>query len=199
MSIIVLTSDTLIGTAATGNIEYNGQFFGTDSNASRAQMQRITAGTAVASTSGTSIDFTSIPSWAKRITVMFNGTSLSASANYIVQLGTGATTYTTSGYLSYCSYQGASNAVGNVSSTSGFVVAQAGAANIIYGAMTIMNINSNIWLANHVTGINAAGTTYSGTGGGNVTLGAALTAVRITTTNGTDTFDAGSINIMYEG
>jgi hypothetical protein len=51
MSILVLTSDTLIGTAAAGNIEYNGQFFGTDSNASRAQLQRITSGTAVASTS----------------------------------------------------------------------------------------------------------------------------------------------------
>ena len=164
-----------------------------------ARATAVVSGTSVASTSGTSIDFTGLPSWVKRITVMFSGTSLSASANYIVQLGTGATpTYTTSGYLSYCSYQGASNAVGNVSSTSGFVVAQAGAANIIYGAMTIMNINSNIWLANHVTGINAAGTTYSGTGGGNVTLGAALTAVRITTTNGTDTFDAGSINILYE-
>jgi hypothetical protein len=62
MSILVLTSDTLIGTPATGNIEYNGQFFGTDSNASRAQLQRIVLSTAVASTSGTSIDFTSIPS-----------------------------------------------------------------------------------------------------------------------------------------
>jgi hypothetical protein len=158
----------------------------------------IISGTAVASTSGTSIDFTGIPSYAKRITVMFSGTSLSASANYIVQLGTGATpTYTTSGYLSYCSYQGATNAVGNVSSTSGFVAAQAGAANLVYGAMTIMNINSNVWVANHATGINASGTTYSGSGGGNVTLGAALTAVRITTTS-TDTFDAGTINIMWE-
>jgi hypothetical protein len=60
MSILALASDTLIGTPATGNIEYNGQFFGTDSNSSRAQLQRITQGTAVASTSGTSIDFTSI-------------------------------------------------------------------------------------------------------------------------------------------
>jgi hypothetical protein len=44
MSILALTSDTLIGTAAAGNIEYNGQFFGTDSNASRAQLQRIVQG-----------------------------------------------------------------------------------------------------------------------------------------------------------
>jgi hypothetical protein len=72
MSILALTSDTLIGTPATGNIEYNGQFFGTDSNASRAQLQRIVLSTAVASTSGTSIDFTGLPAWVKRITVMFN-------------------------------------------------------------------------------------------------------------------------------
>jgi len=76
MSILVLTSDTLIGTPATGNIEYNGQFFGTDSNASRAQLQRIVQATAVASTSGTSIDFTGLPSWIKRVTVMFSGVSL---------------------------------------------------------------------------------------------------------------------------
>ena len=44
-------------------------------------------GTAVASTSGTSVDFTSIPSWVKRITVMFNGVSTSGTSNPLVQLG----------------------------------------------------------------------------------------------------------------
>ena len=76
MSILALTSDTLIGTPATGNIEYNGQFFGTDSNASRAQLQRIVRSTAQNSTSGTSIDFTGIPAWVEKITVMFNGLHL---------------------------------------------------------------------------------------------------------------------------
>ena len=85
MSILVLTSDTLIGTPATGNIEYNGQFFGTDSNASRAQMQRITLGTAVASTSGTSIDFIGLPAWIKRITVMFQGVSTNSTSNHLIQ------------------------------------------------------------------------------------------------------------------
>ena len=58
----------------------------------------LTSGTAVASTSGTSIDFTGLPSWVKRITVIFNGVSLSGSSNLLIQLGTGSTTYTTSGY-----------------------------------------------------------------------------------------------------
>jgi hypothetical protein len=61
MSILALTSDTLIGTAAAGNIEYDGQFFGTDSNASRAQLQRFVWSTAVSPTSGTSLDFTGYP------------------------------------------------------------------------------------------------------------------------------------------
>ena len=56
----------------------------------------LTSGTAVASTSGTSITFSSIPSWAKRVTVMFNGVSTSGSSNIQVQLGAGSTT--TSGY-----------------------------------------------------------------------------------------------------
>jgi len=133
MSILVLTSDTLIGTAAAGNIEYNGQFFGTDSNASRAQMQRIVRGTAVASTSGTSIDFTAIPAWVERITVMFQGVSTSGTSFVLVQLGTGSTTYTTSGYL------GAVNSANSITNqTTGFgVIGQPTAANVLHGSATI--------------------------------------------------------------
>lgn len=158
----------------------------------------ITSGTAVASTSGTSIDFTGIPAGVKRITVMLNGVSLSASAQYLVQLGTGATpTYANSGYLSYCSYQGAAFTGGNYTSAAGFIAAQAGAGNIVYGSMAILNVTGNTWVSNHTMGLNGAGTGYSSSGGGNVTLGAVLTAIRITTTS-TDTFDLGSINILYE-
>ena len=194
MSILALTSDTLIGTPATGNLEYNGQFFGTDSNASRAQIQRITQGTAVASTSGTSIDFTGIPAWVKRITVMFNGTSISAGADILIQLGTGSTTFTTSGYNStYCLCTGGGNSIST--STAGFVVRVALAAGLNSGNMIINNVSGNIWVA----GSNVKReTTGVGFGAGEVTLGAVLTAVRITTTS-TDTFDAGSINILYEG
>ena len=100
MSILVLTSDTLIGTPATGNLEYNGQFYGTDSNASRAQLQRIVLSTAVASTSGTSIDFTGLPAWVEKITVMFQGVSTNSTALWLLQLGT-SSGVTTSGYLGY--------------------------------------------------------------------------------------------------
>jgi hypothetical protein len=34
---------------------------------------------------------------------------------------------------------------------------------------------------------------------GHVSLSGALDRIRLTTVNGTDTFDAGSVNIIYEG
>jgi hypothetical protein len=153
----------------------------------------LTSDTAIASTSGASIDFTSIPSWVKRITVMFRGVSLSATADILVQLGTGSTTYTTSGYISGTI---ACETAGNtgLSSTAGFVLFGSSAPVIISGHMIITNISGNNWVSSHTT---KRSTTSLVFGGGDVSLGAVLTAVRITSTS-TDTFDAGSINILYE-
>jgi hypothetical protein len=195
MSILVLTSDTLIGTAATGNIEYNGQFFGTDSAASRAQMQRITQGTAVASTSGTSIDFTSIPAWVKRITVMFAGVSTSSTSNLQVQLGTGGAA-TTSGYTIYASTI-SSASISSGGYTSGYVVRIARAAEVASGQFIFTNVSGNTWTGQYFISDNVNAESFIG--GGNVTLSGVLNIVRITTVNGTDTFDAGSVNILYEG
>lgn len=193
MSILVLTSDTLIGTPATGNIEYNGQFFGTDSNASRAQFKRIAQGTAVASTSGTSIDFTGLPAWVKRVTINFQGVSTSGLNFVIVQLGTGSTTFTTSGYL------GAVNSANSITNqTTGFgVIGQPAAANVLHGTATVTNLTGNTWC--YAGTIYLSNTAGGGGGAGSISLGAALTAIRITTVGGTDTFDAGNINILYEG
>jgi len=153
----------------------------------------LTSGTAVASTSGTAIDFTAIPSWVKRITVMFQGVSLSATANILVQLGTGSTTYTTSGYLATSN---AATSGGNSinSSTSGFLITVTTAVRTTSGHMVLTNITGNNWVSSHITKTDTA-TVPSGAG--DVSLGAVLTAVRITSTS-TDTFDAGSINILYE-
>jgi hypothetical protein len=194
MSILALASNTLVGTAASGQIEYDGQFFGTDSNASRAQLQRIVRATAVASTSGTAIDFTNIPAWVEKITVMFQGTSLSSTANLLVQLGTGSTTYTTSGYISTGNAAtGGGNSIN--SSTTGFVMVVGTAARVTSGHMVITNISGNIWVSSHVA---KSDTSTLLSGAGDVSLGAVLTAVRITS-NSTDTFDAGTVNIIYEG
>ena len=150
----------------------------------------ITSGTAVASTSGTSINFTGIPSWVKRITVMFNGVSTSGTSPVQIQLGTGAgPTYTTTGYLSYALYNG-----GTVSSTTGLVTIGVAAVDTRFGQMIISNHSSNVWVQSCGHAVSSNG----GAGGGGISLAAALTAVRITAVNGTDTFDAGSINILYE-
>ena len=151
----------------------------------------IQTATAQASTSGTSIDFTSIPSWVKRITIMFNAVSTSGSSSVQIQLGTGSTTYTTSGYAG-------SNSYGTTvsSNSAGFIVhANIGAATLASGIVVLTNVSGNIWA--QAGSIGAASSSVS-VSGGSITLAATLTAVRITTAGGTDTFDAGSINILYE-
>jgi len=145
-------------------------------------------------TTNTSLDFTGLPNWVKRITVMFNEVSGSGSSFRLVQLGTGSTTYTTSGYLATTSV--VATTVNTTSSTAGFIMYQDNAAYVLSGHMVITNVSGNIWVNSHTGKV---ATTTSIFGGGSVTLGAALTAIRITTVGGTDTFDAGSVNILYEG
>lgn len=146
----------------------------------------LVSGTAVASTSGTSIDFTGIPSWVKRITVMFNGVSTNGTSNYLVQVGSGS--ITSSGYL---------GVFGTTQFTAGFGVASGSAANVWFGQMAICLISSNSYVAASSFGNTAGGTQQNG-GGASPNLSGPLDRVRITTANGTDTFDAGSINILYE-
>lgn len=155
----------------------------------------ISAGTAVASTSGTSIDFTSIPSWVKRITVMFNGVSISGTANIIAQLGSGS--FTTSGYTTTMSYVTASNSNANNSVTSGIPLWALGAAYLYTGTFTftLLNASTNLWACAVTMGATSSYTLISA---GSIALSGVLDRLRITTSNGTDTFDAGSINILYE-
>jgi hypothetical protein len=196
MSILALTTNTLTSPAAAGNIEYNGQFFGTDSNAARAQMQRITQGTAVASTSGTSIDFTGLPAWVKKITVMFSGVSLSATAVPLIQIGAGSIAST--GYLSASTYLNGT-AGATITSTAGYTINNAAtAAYIITGSVTLSLLNSStgLWVASGALVFDTVA--YSIVMAGSKTLSGTLDRVRITTSS-TDTFDAGSVNILYEG
>ena len=152
----------------------------------------ITSGTAVASTSGTSIDFTSIPSWVKRITVMFSGVSTSGTSFPQIQIGSGSVT--TSGYTANSSSIGASTAA-TITATSGFVLSSNLAASLTSGHMVLTLISGNTWVSSSSF---RNTTNISCLGAGDIALGGALDRVRITTVNGTDTFDAGSINILYE-
>lgn len=159
---------------------------------------QLVSGTSQASTSGTSIDFTSIPSWAKRITLMFQGVSTSGTSTIQIQLGTGAgPTYTTSGYLGNSqAIASASAAIGENNGAGFRLVANISATSVQHGQIIISNISGNSWTEFGILGqSDAARINWSG---GSVSLAAVLTAIRITTVNGTDTFDAGSINILYE-
>jgi hypothetical protein len=151
---------------------------------------KIVSGTAVASTSGTSIDFTGIPSWVKRVTVMFNGVSTNGSAALLVQLGAGSVT--TSGYLGTGYNLGATA----VNYTTGFGDGLTSAACLRQGSFVISSFGSNTWVCGANIGTSDAARIAAISG--SVTLSGALDRVRITTTNGTDTFDAGSINILVE-
>lgn len=155
---------------------------------------KIVSGTAVASTSGTSIDFTGIPSWVKRITVMLSGVSLSGSAGILVQSGSGSVE--TTGYTSTAVQTSDAVAIIGSNSTSGYrITTSQGAANFVYGSITLTNLSSNIWVESGVLSNGSLTTFHSG---GTKSFSGVIDRVRITTTNGTDTFDAGSINIMYE-
>jgi hypothetical protein len=152
----------------------------------------LVSGTAVASTSGTSIDFTGIPSWVKRITVMFQGVSTNGTSNRIVQIGTSGGVVT-SGYLGATTLIGAT--VVTTSVTAGFGIYTNTAADTVSGQMVITNVTGNAWVASVVVKLSP---TIMAIGGSDLTLGGTLDRIRITTVNGTDTFDAGSINILYE-
>ncbi len=155
----------------------------------------LVLGTAQNSTSGTSIDFTGIPSWVERITVMFTGVSVSGTSLLLFQLGAGSVT--TSGYTSSSGRVNNSNVATSVTSTAGFVAAiDPAAASLASGHAVFTNLTGNTWVYSVNGG--CTGNAVGFFGGGNVALGGVLDRVRITTVNGTDTFDAGSINIMYE-
>jgi hypothetical protein len=159
----------------------------------------ITSGTAVASTSGTSIDFTGIPSWVKRVTINFSGVSTNGTNIPLLQIGDSGGVET-SGYLGSGSSVFNGSTTSAVLQTTGFGIGGGmGATVIFHGAIqiTLLDATANTWCANGVLGRSDAACAFNC--GGAKSLSATLDRVRITTVGGTDTFDAGTINILYEG
>jgi hypothetical protein len=184
------TAATLTTSGITGNLVGDVTGNVTGSLTSGGSLTLATAQTA----SGTAVDFTGIPSWAKRITVMFNGVSTSAVgpiSNLQIQIGSGSiatTGYTSSAWTSNTS---------NVTSSSGFLLTGTNNLNATYhGNIIISTFGSNIWIESHSLGGTAS---YNSMGGGSIALSGTLDRLRITHINGTDTFDAGTINISFEG
>jgi hypothetical protein len=168
---------------------------GTDGEGVTGNVGALTAGTAVTA-SGTAVNFTDIPNWVKRITVMFQGVSTNGTSVVRVQLGT-SSGVTTSGYLGAASTIVTSVATTNF--TAGFDENASGgslAASVRHATYIIQTLGSNNWTCNAIMGF--SDTNRSNTIAGSVALAGTLDRIRITTANGTDTFDAGSINILFE-
>lgn len=169
-----------------------------DANITPAKLsQPFTSATAQNAT-GTSISWLSIPSWVKRITMILRGVSTNGTSNWLVRIGGGGS-FLNGGYTSSSTYSSASSIAS--SSTAGFLLAYgsySSAAATIDGHVVITQVEYNWWVASHCLGSNSNGASLFG--GGAVDLGSEMPfdRVRLTTVNGTDTFDAGRVNIFYE-
>ena len=162
--------------------------------------QPMTLATAQNAT-GTSVDFTSIPSWAKRITVMLNEVSAATASALQVQIGDSGGVETTGYAVNTSVVRGAyAGAVGNSTSTSGFVLQNysTSTADSVSGHLILTNISGNIWVGSGLVSVGPFNSYDVHMFAGTKTLSSVLDRVRLTTLAAA-TLDAGSINIMYEG
>lgn len=152
----------------------------------------VVASTVTATTSGVAVALVgTIPSTAKRITVILDQVSTSGTSPVLVQLGTAGPAWVTSGYLSV-----ADNAYGGATSqTAGFGIERTSSATgSRTGQLVLTKVTGNVWVAGY-TGSNG---TELCLGAGRVSLTAALSNIRLTTVGGSDTFDAGQANLFWE-
>jgi hypothetical protein len=189
----IQVGQVISGTGVTAGTQITALGTGTGSTGTYT----VSASQTVASTtiSTVAIDFLSIPSWVKRITVMFAGVSTSGTNFPLLQLGNGSIVST-----GYVGSRGNLQNVGTTTITSvtdGFGIASNAAGYLIHGSCRFELITGNTWVATGSFISTGSNFTYLPTGG-YIVLTSALDRVRITTTGGTDTFDAGTINILYE-
>jgi hypothetical protein len=163
--------------------------------ATSIQVGSLTLATAQTA-SGTSVDFTDIPSWVKRITVGAYGLSTNGTSSSIVRLGGAANGIITSGYFGLISYMSGSAATTGVSAN-GLYVSISTAAGIVYGSATLTKITDNKWVWSGVFGRDDT-TDLTNVVSGAIELAEPLTTIRLTTFSGTEIFDAGTVNILYE-
>ena len=197
---VITTRGDIIRGSSSGAAERlavgtNGQLLGTDGTDSSWGGAGI-LDTEQASTSGTSIDFTSIPSWVKKITVMFVGVSTNGGDKVLIQIGDSGG-IETSGYLGAMSVSGASS-ITTANYTNGFNVAGSATGSIYHGSITLTleDAAGFTWVASG--SMAQSDTTILYTTASSKSLSATLDRLSITTTGGTEAFDAGAINIMYE-
>jgi len=157
----------------------------------------IASATTVASTSGTAIAFTNIPSWAKKITIIFFEVSVSGSSQMIVQIGNG--TYENTGYQNGIGGVTSAAVVSPYGGSDGFPITatgQTGGSNVS-GTMTLNLISTSTYIATVNSKMTSSATFCSGAAYKTSSSGV-IDRLQITTSGGSQTFDNGSINIFYE-
>jgi hypothetical protein len=184
-------TDTVVGLAATQTLTNKTLTSPTISGTPVMSASTLTSGTAN-TVSSTSVDYTGIPSWVKRITIMFRGVSTNGTSNWLIQIGDGSVN--TSGYLSTGTGMDGTG-VSITAYTAGYGIRSTAAAFTISGAVTVSLLGSGVWVA---TGVLTTTLPLTFTVAGTKTLTGTLDRIRLTTVNGTDTFDAGTVNILYE-
>lgn len=211
---VALTANpTFTGTTTVSNLAMNGSSSGTTTLSPSATASgtvtipagtgtvavqgvstNIVSGTALSTNGLTTIPFTGIPSWVKRITIMFNAVTPNGTANPIVQLGVGSTP-TTTGYNALSSQ--IATGVGTINVTTGFPLYLTVATEVFHGHMIFTNVSGNIWVCSGVSG-STYSTAITVTTGGSVTLSGTLGMIQLTSVGAANTFGTGSINILYE-
>jgi len=159
---------------------------------------KISVGTTVATTSGTSVTIdAAVPSWVKRITLLFNGVSSSGTSNWLVQIGPSGGVETSS-YVAASFLQSVAPSSVQVAVTNGFPVYSGSGNQTMTGEMRITTAGSSLWIESGTFLNNDASPEYTITSAGSKTITGTLARIVITTVNGTDTFDAGAITPVYE-
>lgn len=154
--------------------------------------QRMLLTASQATTAGTAIDFTGIPSWAKKVTIIFNSVSTNGSAHIVARIGAGVLAAT--GYDS----TGSAGTAATSATTALYLTANSAAAASSYrGVAELYNHGGNTWVLKGLAA--TSGNTIVSTVVGSITLGGVLDRLQILTSNGTDTFDAGSVSLLIEG
>jgi hypothetical protein len=152
-------------------------------------------GTVQATTSGTAVDFT-IPSWARRITVIIAGVSFASADSMLLQLGDSGGVEATGYNFAVTSLTGGSV---NTSTTSFLIAPSGSSANDTFrgnAVLTLVDTSSNNWICSSVVSNVRSGAELVHIGAGAKATSGALTTVRITGT--AQTFDAGSVNVLYD-